>query len=126
MMAIPPAQPMTGPAVHAFFSFEMEEAVNEEEEEEEEEDVETVVVTVTVVPRGLVGRDSELVNDAKVCQVVPAEARRIIQLSREIRTCCSRRGLVKRKRACSSIVSKRAVWGLVLDIGERGTSSSTH
>jgi hypothetical protein len=72
MMAIPAAPPMTGHAIHALFSFEVEEAV------EEEEEVETAVVTMTVVSRGLVGRDSELANDAEVCKVVPAEVRRII------------------------------------------------
>jgi hypothetical protein len=44
----------------------------------EEEEVETVVVTVTVVSRGLVRRDSELVNNAEVCEVVAAEVRRIM------------------------------------------------
>jgi hypothetical protein len=33
MIAIPAAPPMTGPAVHALFSFEVEEAVVVEEEE---------------------------------------------------------------------------------------------
>jgi hypothetical protein len=74
MMAIPAAPPMISPAVHALFSFEVEEAVVVVEEEE----VETVVVTVTVVSRGLVRRDSELVNNAEVCEVVAAEVRRIM------------------------------------------------
>jgi hypothetical protein len=74
MIAIPAAPPMTGPAVHALFSFGVEEVVVVKKEEV----AETVVVTVTVVSRVLVGKDPELVNDAEVCEVVPAEVRRII------------------------------------------------